>query len=138
MDVAAHRLFWPFDFGRSPAALVSRPRLHLPDLLRVGAIAGHEGWRLRLQAHLMACPFCREGCLQLWRQVPVQGEAGQGQGPCPKHRAALFRFLELGRHPGRDALAHLVTCPTCHDDFVGPARALSVRELDEAAIAAQD
>jgi uncharacterized protein YbaR (Trm112 family) len=132
---AGHRLFWPFDFGPSPAAQEARPALHLPDPLRIGVVAGEEGARLRLQAHLMGCPLCRDRCLALWelRAAKARGT----REACTRARAAALRFLEQGRALGEGDILHLVACPFCRDDFLGPAAALFIQEVDKASIAPQ-
>lgn len=139
--MSAHVLFWPFDLGPAQHERDrTRALAHIADPLRLGVLAQEEGAELRWEGHLMACPFCREPALSLWEQMPEAKDAASFvyRVSCPEARNGLFRYLEQGRNLERAVLNHLLTCLTCSDRFLAPAKALYCLAVDESAVAAQD
>jgi len=132
---------WPFDLGnRQSERERLRAATHIPDSLRVGAIAGDEGSELRIEGHLMACEVCREASISLWEQLRANCDPPPfvRQTSCAETRNTIFRHAESGRPLDMAATAHLEECVSCSDHFVDPARATYTLEVDEEAIAAQD
>lgn len=115
-----------------------RPPTHLPETIRLGALAGLEDEELRLEAHLVMCPICREPALELTARAERDADACVEANDCARARNSLFRFLEQGREAPSEAIAHLRDCDPCHDLFLESARCACTWELDEDAIAAQD
>lgn len=138
--MSPHVLFWPFDVLPRPERERTRPASHISDALRLGVLAQEEGAGWRLEGHIMACPLCHEPALALWEQMPEAKDAAAlaPQVSCPQARNALFRYLEQGRRPELAVLSHLLSCLTCSEHFLEPAKALYRLEVDEGAIAAQD
>lgn len=141
MAMSPHVFFWPFDIGRCQMERErTRPPTHINDSLRLGVLAQDEGAELRLEAHLMGCPLCREASISLWENLREAAEEAALAQPysCPRTRNALFRHLEESRALEPAALAHLQSCIGCSDHFLEPAKAIFTAEVDEGAIAAQD
>ncbi len=139
--MSPHIFFWPFDVGPVPYDKErARAITHVADSLRLGVLAQDEGAELRWEGHLMACPFCHEPVLSLWEQMPEAKDAAAfvQQVSCAQARNAVFRFLEQGRSLEPAVLTHLLSCLTCGDHFLEPAKALYRLEIDEAAVSAQD
>jgi hypothetical protein len=112
---------------------------HIPDFIRVGVLCCCEEAELRLAAHMLSCPVCRELELELVEEAAwvKPGERGRKMS-CAHARNELFHLLEEGRPMCRDAILHINHCETCRDHVLEPAKLLYAQEVDEAAISAQD
>lgn len=123
------------EFGKE-----GRAPTHLPDVLRIGVLAGLEDQELRLEAHFLECDVCCEPEVALaeFADTPQGRCAPQAPVSCPEARNALFRYFDQGRQLAVDAVAHLNACECCRDHFLAPARAVRAREVDEDSIYALD
>ncbi len=117
-----------------------RASTHFPDVLRIGVLAGLEDQELRLEAHFLDCEVCREPEVALAEFADTLEGRCAPQTPvgCSEARNALFHYFDQGRQLATDAVAHLNACECCRDHFLGPARAVRGREIDEDSIYALD
>lgn len=131
----------PFQEPLKGVGHYQEPPRHFPDELRLSVLAGGEDAELRLEAHFLACPECREREVDLaYRSEEVAGLDFLVASPisCQQARNQLFRYYEQGRCLERDAVAHLLACEGCQNHFLWPARSVRAREVDDSAISAQD
>jgi len=115
------------------------PHWHIPDLIRVGVICCCEEAELRLEAHMLSCPTCREPQIELAEEAAwVKPGERAAKMECAQARNDLFHLLEEGRGICHDAVVHINTCESCRDHLLEPAKVVRAHEIDPSAISAQD
>lgn len=112
---------------------------HIPDLVRVGVLCCSEEAELRLEAHMLSCPTCREPQVALAEAAVwvKPGERGRKMS-CAEARNEVFHLLEEGKGMSHLAVVHISRCEGCRDHLLEPAKLTYTHEVDDSAISAQD
>jgi hypothetical protein len=112
---------------------------HIPDLIRVGVLCCNEEAELRLAAHMLSCPTCREPQITLAEAAVWVKPSQRGRKmSCAEARNEIFHLLEEGKGMSHNAVVHLNRCEGCRDHLLEPAKLAYAHEVDDSAIAAQD
>lgn len=112
---------------------------HIPDLIRVGVLCCSEEAELRLAAHMVGCPTCREPEMTLVEEAAwVKPGERAGRMPCAEARNEVFHLLEEGKGMSHLAVVHISRCEGCRDHLLEPAKLTYTHEVDDSAISAQD